>query len=913
PEALAEGSRSPTPVSSPDSGVSEDSGSTGASSPPPEASAENSRSPTPATELDGGASEGSQPQDSPPASPEPGTPLVSVSHLQTPTPAPEVDSTTCGVSDGCGTSSGGLVEITGDATERWRSSMCELAKLVVGMARQHPARVNSLLDQRLDSASTVQEVLAAAVAPHRLPSQEDDELVRLRDEVSRLQTRCEDAERGLANEVQLRTAAEADSVRSTEDFYTMHDANQDLRTRSWSLASASWISRLPSRLAERERMKAGLAVYNADLAKLRQYLEEHDRGKVCSPSPRMKALLAETQNSAEQGLNTDALILSTAGLSASGLDWELLGLGPYHTGLLRLMPPSSQPEDSAGEDSAPPVVEVSPGSGSLDEESAEHSFIRPSSDSSVELSTEVSVGGSDNGGLFDEEPDEDPPRNRKRLRQNAVVRSAKSSSSKLSAARRLGRPSVDLKRKAASAAIPSAIHSGPKKARPNIPVSTGGPSMGKDPHSPPRPIFEEGEIADDSGFDTGTEVPIGGASAQSSPLSDVHVTVTSGQSREGSVAATSTPPQGKAPAVITPAGAAELSTKKSVATEPSTADSSVEAQVPPESSSAADSSGEAQVPPKSSSAETPILGSPPPPPQQPSVVPISQLLNEVDVDLAALGGSDTSVKGSAVDNESSAELGAEVSVESSTAPVQPAAQPAQATEVSVRSSSRSRRGRSHVIQSDPRPRRPTRVITATVTARRGTDTTTFTPEVAAISRVANSRNIPANAERFLKPGFTAVGAQKAWCKMLNVSLSAPAPKEHSPPLDFAFLALMHNVRSSRHPWRVLYDRMPDEPLTFSLGKFVKGVRISIRASGLGGLVRMWRRFSCHCYEDNEKVDLCVAFCERRHWLQVSSMDNAIQAFRKASDPRDPFTRVVLSLWADLNRTRNNRGPPASAV
>ncbi|OWZ02186.1 hypothetical protein PHMEG_00026293 [Phytophthora megakarya] len=100
--------------------------------------------------------------------------------------------------------------------------------------------------------------------------------------------------------------------------------------------------------------------------------------------------------------------------------------------------------------------------------------------------------------------------------------------------------------------------------------------------------------------------------------------------------------------------------------------------------------------------------------------------------------------------------------------------------------------------------------------------------------------------------------------------------------------------------------MPDEPLTFSLGKFVKGVRISIRASVLGGLVRMWHQFSGHCYEDNEKVDLCDALWERRHWLQVSSMDNAIQAFRKASDPRDPFTRVILSLWADLNRTRNNR-------
>ncbi|OWZ02680.1 hypothetical protein PHMEG_00025717 [Phytophthora megakarya] len=115
--------------------------------------------------------------------------------------------------------------------------MCELAKLVVGMARQPPARINSYLAQPLDSASTVQEVLTAAVAPYRLPPQEADELIRLRDEVSRLQTRCEDAERGLTNEVQLRTAAEADRVRSTEDFYTMHDANQDLRTENGELVA----------------------------------------------------------------------------------------------------------------------------------------------------------------------------------------------------------------------------------------------------------------------------------------------------------------------------------------------------------------------------------------------------------------------------------------------------------------------------------------------------------------------------------------------------------------------------------------------------------------------------------------------------------------------------------------------------
>ncbi|OWY98613.1 hypothetical protein PHMEG_00030579 [Phytophthora megakarya] len=617
--------------------------------------------------------------------------------------------------------------------------MCEFAKLVVGMARQPPARVNSFLDQRLDSASTVQEVLAAAVASHWLPPQEADELVRLRDEVSRLQTRCEDAERGLANEVQLRTAAEADSVRSTEDFYTIHDANQDLRTENEELVArirelditvaeqAHGVQRLKDRCRssdadcaaamryvaqERERMKAGLAVYNAELTKVRQYLEEHDRGKLRSPSPRMKALLAE--------------YASLPGLSASGLDWELLGLGPDHTGLLRLLPPSSQSEGSIDGDCAPPVVEASgspstasPGSGSLDEVSAEHSFIRPSSSSSVELSTEVSVSSSDSGGLFADEPDERPPRKRKRLRQNAVVRSAEPSSSKLPAARRLGRPSVDLNRKAVSTATPSAARSDQKKARSSTPVSAGGLSMDKEPLSPPRPILAEGDIDDDAGFDPGAEASIGNASARSSPPSAAQVTATSGQGQpgvsksvvdltlddatdpssqkdsnpfsspvvsyfprqdgrprrsfsviselrmrenlereladddfmlgrasEGSTIAASVPSRGTTQDTVTPADAAELSTEKSAITESFTADSSVEAQVPPESPSA----------------ETPNQGSPPPPPQQPSVVPISQHLNEVGVDLATLGGSETSAKGPEADNESSARLGTEVSV-----------------------------------------------------------------------------------------------------------------------------------------------------------------------------------------------------------------------------------------------------------
>ncbi|OWZ07147.1 LOW QUALITY PROTEIN: hypothetical protein PHMEG_00020501 [Phytophthora megakarya] len=289
--------------------------------------------------------EGSQLQDSHPASLEPGTPLASASHPQTLTPAPEVDSATCGVSDGCGASSGGLVERRGHATEPLSSSMCELVKLVVGMARQPPARINSYLDQRLD------KVLTRAVAPHRLPPQEDDELVRLRDEVSRLQARCENFERDFANEVQLRTAAVADSLRTENEELVARIRELDITVAEQALGVQRLKDRCRSSDAdcaaamrfvaqERERVKAGLTVYNAELAKLRQYLEEHDRGKVCSATPRHLSNKFYAPAKLCHELNTDALILSTAGVSASGLDWELLSLGHGHTGLLRRLPPN---------------------------------------------------------------------------------------------------------------------------------------------------------------------------------------------------------------------------------------------------------------------------------------------------------------------------------------------------------------------------------------------------------------------------------------------------------------------------------------------------------------------------------------------------------------------------------------------
>ncbi|OWZ23031.1 reverse transcriptase [Phytophthora megakarya] len=213
----------------------------------------------------------------------------------------------------------------------------------------------SVLDRRLDSASTLAEVLTAAVAPCHLPAHESEELTDLRNEVSVLQARCDDAERGLATEVQLRTKAEADNVRANEDFYTMNNSNGSLHEENAALATRirdqdMVIARQTAALKQSERqycaataaamrwserLKAGMVGYTLELEKLRQYLAEHDRGSILTPSPRMKALLAENaslkransvlhENSADHGLNTDALVLSTAGISPMDIQVTLI-------------------------------------------------------------------------------------------------------------------------------------------------------------------------------------------------------------------------------------------------------------------------------------------------------------------------------------------------------------------------------------------------------------------------------------------------------------------------------------------------------------------------------------------------------------------------------------------------------------
>ncbi|OWZ03846.1 hypothetical protein PHMEG_00024358 [Phytophthora megakarya] len=130
------------------------------------------------------------------------------------TPVPALDSETRGVSVGCQIAPLGLAICVGALAKKsvFENSLYQLAKQGVRTVLHPPSRMDSACNRSQDSALTLSEVLAADVVPHRLPTHDSEELIDLRNEVSALQVRYEDAERGLATEVQLRTKAESDCV-----------------------------------------------------------------------------------------------------------------------------------------------------------------------------------------------------------------------------------------------------------------------------------------------------------------------------------------------------------------------------------------------------------------------------------------------------------------------------------------------------------------------------------------------------------------------------------------------------------------------------------------------------------------------------------------------------------------------------
>ncbi|KAE9276824.1 hypothetical protein PR003_g28956, partial [Phytophthora rubi] len=179
---------------------------------------------------------GESPYRSPPTSPLRANPPPS------PTPAPSTSLATRGASVGVVAAGAAVAAPAAGATEPLTPVLTasdrqfyRLAELVVSVARAPPARVDPVLDRRLEHATTLEEVATAAVAPRRLPVAESEEMMSLRQEVDRLQTLAKDTEDKLHVEMDLRVKSDVFCVQTSTELHQAQDRIDELRAERLKL------------------------------------------------------------------------------------------------------------------------------------------------------------------------------------------------------------------------------------------------------------------------------------------------------------------------------------------------------------------------------------------------------------------------------------------------------------------------------------------------------------------------------------------------------------------------------------------------------------------------------------------------------------------------------------------------------
>ncbi|POM72709.1 Hypothetical protein PHPALM_10539, partial [Phytophthora palmivora] len=710
--------------------------------------------------------------------------------------------------------------------------LAKLVKLVIDVARNPPCRVDVNLDRRLQNASNLGEVLVAAIAPVRIPLHESEEMVSLRDEVSRCQEQVKDAEDKLATEFQLRTRAEMFCAQASCDFNAAANTLHSVRlenvalSRQLALANAaiathaesSWLNSFFARTIRKdwERFKAGVAAYNEQMAKLGSYLLRSDSRNDGTVPARIQALVTENaglqransilrQHSANHGLNTDALVLASVGITADDIDWSLLGLSP------------------------PCVTEETPRTPSSDHSGGDSSDNEASDSTQQAISAPPSTTGNPEGDSEDSQP-VGPPSKRRRLRRHQVPAAKSGSStsaaprSSLPLTRRLGRPSVKpTRRSPATTPVRS-----PSTTRPSLAVSP-------------------------------TPVPTPSASTSAAPAS------------------TSAVPTLLAPLLAAPAASveAEASPGSQQASSQAAGEEFEDGEVADEPPAASDNEAED-----------------------------TEELPDSDEDATASNAAASEPSSEVIDLASGNAGNAEVS--------KPVDSPFSSPVISLpRKDGRPVRGASvvsglrsmemverelaeddFVLGLSPTGSTPPAVAQAPPTTASGTG-----------SRQVSQVQPPSSRPVVTAPSAVSVPASSLFRPR---RLSEPLPKNGVSPVSAASLSALMDWKNPGHPWQQLRRRLPEQPCLFDSSGFPPGTKISIRETGLGRTVKMWRQFQGTSTDKSEKADLGLALWERRHWIQVSAVENYLRRLEREHGRRDPLVVALVAQWKAYNKARNLR-------
>uniref|UniRef100_H3HA99 Uncharacterized protein n=1 Tax=Phytophthora ramorum TaxID=164328 RepID=H3HA99_PHYRM len=613
-------------------------------------------------------------------------------------------------------------------------------------------------------------------------------------------------------------------------------------------ASAAAAQRLIRK--DRERFKAGLVAYTAQLAKLRSDLAAAAQASAGAVPAQLQALQEENaslkransvlrRHSAAHDLDVDTLVLASAGITSEDIDWELLGLSPPSICSKRSRSSSSESSedspdaamDSGDETKAP--AEVSAGAGDDSDESDD-----------LPLIPSVSRRRRDR---------------RKRLRQRSSSPSSLSKSA-LPAGKRLGRPSVDLRARA---------QGGPSGASGSTPVSSpvsgsiptpspslsAGPSPGSPAHTPAPDSSvppSSAEVVDLSGEEVVTEAPAAAVPA-SGPFSSPVIT----------------PPRHDGRPSRSASVLANLRSMKALETLEASDDFIL----------GSGQSSEAPQAPK-----TPVA------PTSGGVIapgPVSGVVSSPAVLVTSVGPP----------------VSAPPSVSSALTPATPVGSAVGAPETSAASASQPR---ARLSAARSVTRRAHSEVTATLSTAPGTDPNSFAPAVPMVPGSVDSQRLSMLANPFLTPGFTAPGAQTAWCQIQNQSVTPPIAKGVESPCSVAGIRALADWTNPAHPWQQVRQKMPEVPCLFGLDQNPPGSKISIRASGLARTVKMWRQFQGTSTDRTEKADLGLALWERRHWVQVAAVDTFLRSEAQRLGATDPSVVALRAAWTEYNKARNLR-------
>ncbi|GMF32103.1 unnamed protein product [Phytophthora fragariaefolia] len=278
-----------------------------------EASAPSSSSPASTCHANGGVSESSSTPAGTALSPTLGAAPRSVADAPEAAPCvSSADSQPQGSVSGSGASGDGACS-TADAPEASfaapgvqesaQNHFLALARLVVDLNRRPPLRTDYELDQRLEAAGSLSDVVDALAPIPRSPAPWEHELTELRGDVASLEARLAASKASLRREVDLRLRAKRLCNQASHERNAAHenlrprldhaDAARLFVTTNIALEQSSQAAavleqrsrRLDKSLADthkvirqdREQFKAGIASYAAQLRQLCEYLEQSNR------------------------------------------------------------------------------------------------------------------------------------------------------------------------------------------------------------------------------------------------------------------------------------------------------------------------------------------------------------------------------------------------------------------------------------------------------------------------------------------------------------------------------------------------------------------------------------------------------------------------------------------------------------